>query len=216
MNGVVLASERRVVSKLLTPPKVSDKVYKISSHVVVSVAGMAADASILINQCRLKAARHHYQYGEDAPVEQVVEAVCNYKQAYTQYGGLRPFGVAFLFAGYDVHHGVQLFQTDPSGNYSGWRATVIGANSAAGKSYLKSEYDKDGSGPPLLSAGLRLAVKCLNKTMDATAATSDKYELFTLTVEPDTGRCAHHVLTEEETRDVLEQVEAETKAAGDE
>jgi 20S proteasome subunit alpha 3 len=60
------------------------------------------------------------------PVEQVVKSVCNYKQAYTQYGGLRPFGTAFLFAGWDVNFGFQLYQTDPSGNYSGWKATVIG------------------------------------------------------------------------------------------
>lgn len=60
------------------------------------------------------------------PVEQVVKNVCNYKQAYTQYGGLRPFGTAFLFAGWDSNFGFQLYQTDPSGNYSGWKATVIG------------------------------------------------------------------------------------------
>ena len=60
------------------------------------------------------------------PVEQLVRHVCDYKQAYTQYGGLRPFGVAFLFAGYDKHHGYQLYQSDPSGNFSGWKATVIG------------------------------------------------------------------------------------------
>ena len=60
------------------------------------------------------------------PVEQIVKSVCNYKQAYTQFGGLRPFGVAFVFAGWDVNHGFQLYQSDPSGNYSGWKATVIG------------------------------------------------------------------------------------------
>lgn len=60
------------------------------------------------------------------PVEQVVKKICNYKQAYTQYGGLRPFGTAFLFAGWDSNFGFQLYQTDPAGNYSGWKATVIG------------------------------------------------------------------------------------------
>jgi Proteasome subunit len=40
----------------------------------------------------------------------MVKVVCNYKQAYTQYGGLRPFGVAFLFAGWDKHYGFQLYQ----------------------------------------------------------------------------------------------------------
>ena len=38
-------------------------------------------------------------------MEQLVRSICDYKQAYTQYGGLRPFGVSFLFAGYDRHHG---------------------------------------------------------------------------------------------------------------
>jgi len=71
--------------------------------------------------------RYLYKYQEAMPVEQVVKSICNYKQAYTQYGGLRPFGVAFLFAGWDRNFGFQLYQTDPSGNYSGWKATVIGA-----------------------------------------------------------------------------------------
>jgi len=60
------------------------------------------------------------------PIEQIVKHVCDYKQSYTQFGGLRPFGVAFLFAGYDTHYGFQLYQSDPSGNFSGWKATVIG------------------------------------------------------------------------------------------
>ena len=42
--------------------------------------------------------------------------------------GLRPFGVSFLYAGWDRHHGFQLYHSDPSGNYAGWRATCIGAN----------------------------------------------------------------------------------------
>ena len=28
--------------------------------------------------------------------------------------------------GYDDHYGFQLYQSDPSGNFSGWKATVIG------------------------------------------------------------------------------------------
>lgn len=32
--------------------------------------------------------------------------------------------------GWDKHYGYQLYQSDPSGNYSGWKATCIGNNSA--------------------------------------------------------------------------------------
>ena len=43
--------------------------------------------------------------------------------------GLRPFGVSILYMGWDKHYGFQLYQSDPSGNYSGWKATCIGNNS---------------------------------------------------------------------------------------
>jgi len=32
--------------------------------------------------------------------------------------------------GWDKHYGYQLYQSDPSGNYGGWKATCIGNNSA--------------------------------------------------------------------------------------
>jgi len=44
--------------------------------------------------------------------------------------GKRPFGVSILYMGWDSHYGFQLYQSDPSGNYCGWKATCIGTNSA--------------------------------------------------------------------------------------
>jgi len=234
-DGIVMASEKRVTSGLLAPAKTSEKTYKLSQHSACNVAGLTADANILIDQARLRAGRYAYQYCEPIPIEQLVEHVCNYKQAYTQYGGLRPFGVAFLFAGYDEHYGFQLYQSDPSGNYSGWKATVIGANNQAGKSLLKNEYGsqeedveegKDGCSKkktgdadknlilPDVKEALRLAVKVLNKTMDATATSPDKMELFSMTLDAD-GNCKHTILSSDETQEVMDSVDAETATAGD-
>ena len=183
----------------------------MANHATCSVAGLTADANILIDQARLQSGRFQYQYGENIPIEQLVEHVCNYKQSYTQYGGLRPFGVAFLFAGYDDIHGYQLYQSDPSGNYSGWKATVVGANNSAGKSLLKNEYDPDGDGSmPDMATALKLAVKVLNKTMDsATASTSaEKIELSTMSRDSD-GDCIHKILTKEEVQNIVDEVAAE-------
>lgn len=219
-DGIILASERKVTSKLLAPSKTSEKTYKVDSHCILSVAGLSSDASILIDQARLRSQRYYYQYQEPIPIEQIVEHICNYKQSYTQYGGLRPFGCSFLFAGYDEHFGLQLYQTDPSGNYSGWQATVIGANNSAGKSFLKNEYQKDGS-VPTVSEGLKLAVKALNKTMDSTGNSAEKYELSVLSFDAAAaaaaggGGLAHRVLDGEETRKVLEDVEREQATQGD-
>lgn len=38
-------------------------------------------------------------------------------QAYTQHGGLRPWGVSMLLAGWDESRGLQLYKTEPSGTF---------------------------------------------------------------------------------------------------
>lgn len=96
---------------------------------VCSVAGITSDANVLTNELRVIAQRYQLNYGEPMPCEQLVSYLCDIKQAYTQYGGKRPFGVSILYMGWDKHYGYQLYQSDPSGNYGGWKATCIGNNS---------------------------------------------------------------------------------------
>ncbi len=40
----------------------------------------------------------------------------------------------------DEHYGFQLYQSDPSGNYGGWKAVAIGAGHQAANNVLKSDY----------------------------------------------------------------------------
>ena len=156
----------------------------------------------------LLSCRYLYKYQEPMPVEQVVKSICNYKQAYTQYGGLRPFGVAFVFAGWDKNHGYQLYQTDPSGNFSGWKATVIGQNNQAGKGILKTDYkDTENS----LQTNLKTAVKILLKTMDATTPSPERIELSTVTRD-ENGKVVHATLSDPEVKTLIELIQAEEAA----
>ena len=68
-------------SKLLEPAKSSEKMYMIDDHVAVAVAGITADANILINQARLHAQRYRFSFQEPQPVEQLVQSLCDEKQA---------------------------------------------------------------------------------------------------------------------------------------
>lgn len=63
-----LAGEKQKLSGLLAPPKGSDKMYKLDEHVVSVVAGLTADANILINNARVTAQRYLYTYQEPMPV----------------------------------------------------------------------------------------------------------------------------------------------------
>jgi len=106
--------------------------------------------------------------------------LCDTKQGYTQFGGLRPFGVSFLFAGYDNNFGFQLYMSDPSGNYGGWKAGAIGANNQAAQSMLKQDYKDDIS----REEAVQLALKVLSKTMDSTTLSSEKLELAEISLSP--------------------------------
>jgi 20S proteasome alpha/beta subunit len=54
---------------------------------ICAVAGMTADANILINYARQAAQNYLLTYNEDIPCEQLVRRLCDLKQGYTQHGG---------------------------------------------------------------------------------------------------------------------------------
>jgi 20S proteasome subunit alpha 2 len=56
--------------------------------------------------------RYYNIYREVQPVSQLVRDTAGVMQEYTQSGGVRPFGVSLLVAGYD-DDGPQLYQVQP-------------------------------------------------------------------------------------------------------
>lgn len=177
-EGVVLACEKKFTSKLLDNDGSAEKLYILNENMVCAVAGMTADASILVNNARVQAQLYLKTYNEEIPCELLIKRVCDVKQGYTQHGGLRPFGVSFIYAGYDDRYQFQLFTSNPSGNYSGWKATSIGANNSAAQTLLKKDYKDDMT----LREACDLAVKVLLKTMDSSNLNSDKLEFATLSL----------------------------------
>lgn len=99
--------------------------------------------------------------------------LCNYKHVYTQFGSSRPFGVSFMYAGYDNVRGYQLYCSDPSGNYGSWKAHATGKGSVNAISTLKSEYNAENN----LKEALILAAKVLAKSMDTTSPDPNKFEI---------------------------------------
>jgi 20S proteasome subunit alpha 3 len=135
------------------------------------------------------------------PTEQLVRRLCDTKQGYTQYGGLRPFGVSLLYAGWDEAYGFQLMSSDPSGNYAGYKAHAIGANNANANSKLKGLYKVDDvqwvAGFDLKQA-LEMAVQVLSKSMDSTSLTSEKLEFATVTRDAQSGKVIFRALSKPE------------------
>lgn len=70
---------------------------------------------------------------------------------------MRPFGVSTLIVGHDSDGTSRLFQTDPSGICTGWKAKAIGRAGKTVQDFLEKEY-KDGLDE---QSAVRLAVKAL-------------------------------------------------------
>ncbi|XP_017492854.1 PREDICTED: proteasome subunit alpha type-4 [Rhagoletis zephyria] len=215
-DGIVIAAECHTTSPLLDNDIFQDKIYKINDHICVAVAGITSDANVLVNEMRLIAQRYKYNYGEPIPVEQLVSHLCDIKQAYTQYGGKRPFGVSILYMGYDRRHDFQLYQSDPSGNYSGWNGTCIGKSFGVAMSMLKTElanrYDTS-ENPLTTEEAKKIAIKILAKCMEG--INSEKVEMAVTNIDSNKQPIIKMVQKEEIERLITEhnQEEEEKKAA---
>ena len=91
---------------------------------------------------RKKAQEYYKVYKENIPVSQLVRELASIMQEFTQSGGVRPFGVSLLVAGYDTK-GPQLYQVDPSGAYWAWKASAIGKNYLNANTFLEKRYSTE-------------------------------------------------------------------------
>ncbi|NLL94652.1 MAG: archaeal proteasome endopeptidase complex subunit alpha [Thermoplasmatales archaeon] len=138
-DGVILIVDKRVSSRLVEPKSI-EKIYDIDEHIGCATSGLVADARILVDQARRDAQIHKITYGENVTVEGLVKRICDFKQNYTQYGGVRPFGTALLMAGVDSL-GIHLFETDPSGALVAYKAGCIGSGRPVVMDLFEKEYE---------------------------------------------------------------------------
>jgi len=159
-EGVVLGSEENV--EVLEEERRSWKIFQVDEHIGAAIIGLSSDARVLIDQARINAQSNKLTYDELIDVEVATKKICDTQQTYTQHGGGRPFGVAMILAGVDKT-GPHVFGTHPSGNYTGYKATAVGAGAETVLSMLKEEYREDLT----LEKSITLAVKCLVKALQA-------------------------------------------------
>ncbi|MGV8085057.1 MAG: archaeal proteasome endopeptidase complex subunit alpha [Candidatus Bilamarchaeum sp.] len=137
-DGVALVAFKSIHSKLVIPESLK-KIFPVDSHICVTASGLIADARRLVEGARVEAQRHRITYNEPPSVDLISRGVCDQMQVYTQYGGIRPFGVSLLIAGVDST-GPKLFEAEPSGAMTAYKADSIGANKKEVDELLEKNY----------------------------------------------------------------------------
>ncbi|MGA7923959.1 MAG: archaeal proteasome endopeptidase complex subunit alpha [Thermoplasmata archaeon] len=186
-EGIVLVADRRIPNPKLAEAASLEKIHEIDEHLACATAGLVADARVLVDYARLAAQINRVTYSEPMSVEVLVRRICDYKQQYTQFGGVRPFGTALLVGGYD-DTGIHLYETEPSGSLTSFRATSTGGNKGPVMELFEQKY-RNG-----LSAdeAIVLALEGLRQSLDE-ASNLGQVELCTL----EQGRGLRRYLPEE-------------------
>ena len=158
-DGVVIAVEEK--ARDLQVAESTQKIFQVDDHIGVAAAGYIPDARVQVDSARFFAQSNKLTYDEPVEVETVAKHLADQSHQFTQYSGVRPFGVALIIAGVD-QHGNRIFVTDPSGTFVLYSAVAIGGNSEEVTDYLEKNYKEDIS----VEEAISLAIASINLKSD--------------------------------------------------
>ena len=156
-DGIVIAVEEK--PRKLQISDNAQKIFQIDDHVGVAAAGYIPDARSQVDNARFFSQSNKMIYDEAVEVETIAKHLADQSQQYTQYAGVRPYGVALILGGV-VNKTPQLYLTDPSGTYISYDAIAIGSGSDQVTDFLEKTYKSDLSiddASALAAAGIYLS-----------------------------------------------------------
>ena len=136
-QGVLLITDKRILDPLIVSSSV-DKIFKVDDHIAGAAAGIVSDGRILIDRAMVRAQQNRVTYDAPIDVVSVVRDIADLQQMTTQSGGYRPFGVSLLIGGVDDKP--HLYETDPTGIYFEYQASVVGEGEAKIRPILHERY----------------------------------------------------------------------------
>ncbi|KAG2479460.1 MAG: Proteasome subunit alpha [Nitrosopumilales archaeon] len=154
-DGVIIAVEEN--PRALQVADVTQKIFQVDYHIGVAAAGYIPDARVQVDNARFFSQSSKLTYDEPVEVETVAKHLADQCHQFTQYSGVRPYGVALIIAGVDQKGG-GIYVTDPSGTYVSYAAVAIGAGSEEVTDFMEKNYKPEMS----LEDGAALATAAIN------------------------------------------------------
>jgi len=168
---VVLAVEKKATPKLQDDRTIR-KILNIDTRVAMTFAGLQADARVLSNQARVECQSYRLNYEVEPTAGHVSQFIARTQQKYTSRGGVRPYGLSTLIAGFSESGDPMLYQTEPSGTYFSYKASAIGRQAKTVLDFLEKKVEEGVLGGDR-DATIKLAVKALLEVIEPSSKNAE-------------------------------------------
>jgi len=161
-DGVVLAVEKVITSKLLKPGA-NRRIATVDRHIGVAYSGMVPDGRHFVDRARDEAREWRASFKMPIGTAELSSRMAGYLQIYTLYQSVRPFGITAIVGGFDGERdqpvdgevggrvsgaktgGPFLYMIEPSGLFWGYYGAATGKGRQAAKAELE-KLDLGGGG----------------------------------------------------------------------
>ena len=172
-NGVVVAADKRASSGYYVAHKKVRKIVKIDDHVVMTTAGLVADAQMLASVLQYQARNYKIAVGKPIPIRMLA----SYLSLILNSSKYFPYIVQLLLAGYDETP--RLFAVEWFGDYVEEDYAVTGSGSPIAVGVIESEYSKDMD----IEKAVEIAVKAVRASIRRDTFTGEAVDVVVVTKE---------------------------------
>jgi len=174
-DGVVMVADTRVTSGFLVAHKRGRKIFIITPHIAMSIAGVLADAQALVDVLRYNLKLHEFRSNRLSTVKEAASLL-----SYILFQNrLYPLVTELLIGGMNGDGSFTLYRLDLLGSLVEDKYAATGSGSPVAYGVLESEYRPDMS----VEDGLSLALKALTAAMKRDIGSGNYFDAVTITKE---------------------------------
>jgi len=174
-DGVVMATDTRVVSGYTVAHKLGKKIFSIDKHLAMTIAGLVADAQNVVEILRANAKLFLLDKGRIIPVSAAARLTANILFASRGQG---PLLLQALVGGVD-DSGAHIFAIDPFGSVTEETCVSTGSGSPGAYGVLEDGYDRNMT----VKDGIPLVVRAVMSAMKRDAGSGDSFDVAVVTKE---------------------------------
>ena len=172
-DGVVMATDTRVVMGYTVAHKQGKKIFPLDNHLSMTIAGGVADAQNVVDI--LKANANLFKISNHRPLAVKAAARLAANMLFSSRGPA-PLMLQALIGGVD-ESGAHIFAIDPFGSVTEETCVSTGSGSPVAYGVLEDEYD----GHLTVKEGVALAVRAVVSAMKRNSGTGDDFDVAIVT-----------------------------------